>query len=423
MIFINKFSLFVCVSVLFILFSSACSLFDSAKSETSVSPISDSGVTSAPYSVTPTPQDESLGSSKGTPEELISVWEAWAFLNDEHVDKDLFDSSEFEEFAIKGLLEAIDDPYTNYIEPKVLDIEMEDLTGEFEGIGAHVRTREDGAIQIISPIEGGPAESAGIKAGDIIVAVDGNSLDGVSLLDAISQIRGPKGTSVLLTVRHIGSSALVDITVVREAIALPSVLLRSEEGDEIAHIRITEFKADTDQQFIDILKKEMDSGAKALVLDLRSNPGGFLNVVFNIADVFLDEEVVLIESRQGDERVWESKGPMKGLEKAIDIPIVVLVDNFSASGSEILMGAFQDLGRAETVGVKTFGKGTVNVFRELSNGGGIYMSIGRWYTPNMRLIEGNGLEPDHIVTSTDLAEAESNQLNKAKEILYEQLGD
>ena len=419
MVFINKSSLCACALVIFTLFHSACAVFNSTESSLDTS-ISGSG-TSAPYFLTPIPKEESLGSSKGTPSELISVWEAWAFLNDEHVDKDLFNSAEFEEFAIKGMLEAIDDPYTNYIEPKVLDIEMEDLTGEFEGIGAHVRTREDGAIQIVSPIEGGPAERAGIKAGDIIVAVDGNSLDGVSLLDAISQIRGPRGTSVLLTVRHIGSSALVDINVIRDAIALPSVLLRSEVGADIAHIRITEFKADTAQRFFDILKKQIDSGSRALIMDLRSNPGGYLNVVYDIADMFLDEEVVLIEVRQGDERVWNSSGPVKDIEKAIDIPMVVLVDQFSASGSEILMGAFQDLGRAETVGEKTFGKGTVNVFRELSNGGGIYMSIGRWYTPSMRLIEGNGLEPDHIVTSTDPAEAEANQLNKAKEILYEQL--
>ena len=419
MVFINKSSLCACALVIFTLFHSACAVFNSTESSLDTS-ISGSG-TSAPYFLTPIPKEESLGSSKGTPSELISVWEAWAFLNDEHVDKDLFNSAEFEEFAIKGMLEAIDDPYTNYIEPKVLDIEMEDLTGEFEGIGAHVRTREDGAIQIVSPIEGGPAERAGIKAGDIIVAVDGNSLDGVSLLDAISQIRGPRGTSVLLTVRHIGSSALVDINVIRDAIALPSVLLRSEVGADIAHIRITEFKADTAQRFFDILKKQIDSGSRALIMDLRSNPGGYLNVVYDIADMFLDEEVVLIEVRQGDERVWNSSGPVKDIEKAIDIPMVVLVDQFSASGSEILMGAFQDLGRAETVGEKTFGKGTVNVFRELSNGGGIYMSIGRWYTPSMRLIEGNGLEPDHIVISTDPAEAEANQLNKAKEILYEQL--
>ena len=419
MVFINKSSLCAYALALFTLFSSACAVFNSTESSLDTS-ISGSG-TSAPYFLTPIPKEESLGSSKGTPSELISVWEAWAFLNDEHVDKDLFNSAEFEEFAIKGMLEAIDDPYTNYIEPKVLDIEMEDLTGEFEGIGAHVRTREDGAIQIVSPIEGGPAERAGIKAGDIIVAVDGNSLDGVSLLDAISQIRGPRGTSVLLTVRHIGSSALVDINVIRDAIALPSVLLRSEVGADIAHIRITEFKADTAQRFFDILKKQIDSGSRALIMDLRSNPGGYLNVVYDIADMFLDEEVVLIEVRQGDERVWNSSGPVKDIEKAIDIPMVVLVDQFSASGSEILMGAFQDLGRAETIGEKTFGKGTVNVFRELSNGGGIYMSIGRWYTPSMRLIEGNGLEPDHIVTSTDPAEAEANQLNKAKEILYEQL--
>ena len=373
--------------------------------------------TTAPYSVTPTPFEDSLGNSKGTPSELSSVWEAWAFLNKDHVDKDLFISEEFEEFAIKGMIEAIDDPHTSYIEPKVLAIQQEDLSGQFEGIGAHVRQREDGAIQIISPIEGGPAARAGIRAGDTIVAVDGNSLEGLSLLDAISKIRGPQGTEVLLTVRHIGSSALVEISVIRDTIALPSVLLRSEEGDQVAHIRITEFKSDTASQFETILSEQLEAGSQALILDLRNNPGGYLNQVFDIADMFLNDQVVLVERRQGEERVWRSEP--EGI--ALDIPVVILVNEFSASGSEIIMGAFQDSGRAEVIGESTFGKGTVNVFRELSNGGGIYMSIGRWYTPNMRLIEGYGLKPDYVITSLDSAEADTNQVNKAMEILYDKL--
>lgn len=414
---LNKVKLsFFLYALLAVAFSSGCDFINNDPILSSEDAMGLSA-TSAPYSVTPTPLEGSLGSSKGTPSELSSVWEAWAFLNKEHVDKDLFDSKEFEEFAIKGMVEAIDDPHTSYIEPKVLAIQQADLSGQFEGIGAHVRQREDGAIQIISPIEGGPAARSGIRPGDVIVAVDGNSLQGLSLLDAISKIRGPQGTEVLLTVRHIGSSALVEISVIRDTIALPSVLLRSEEGDEVAHIRITEFKSDTATQFETILSEQLEAGSQALILDLRNNPGGYLNQVFDIADMFLNDQVVLVERRQGEERVWRSES--EGI--ALDIPVVILVNKFSASGSEIIMGAFQDSGRAEIIGESTFGKGTVNVFRELSNGGGIYMSIGRWYTPNMRLIEGNGLEPDYVITSLDSAEADTNQVNKAMEILYDKL--
>ena len=416
--FLNRVKLFVFLCALLVVTLLGCTFIDDDAIATSEESFDLSGTT-APYFITPTPLEDSLGSSKGTPSELSSVWEAWAFLNKDHVDKDLFNSSEFEEFAIKGMIEAIDDPHTSYIEPKVLAIEQEDLSGQFEGIGAHVRQREDGAIQIISPIEGGPAARSGIRPGDIIVAVDGNSLEGVSLLDAISKIRGPQGTEVLLTVRHIGSSALVEISVIRDTIALPSVLLRSEEGDKVAHIRITEFKSDTATQFETILSEQLEAGSQALILDLRNNPGGYLQQVFEISDMFLNNQVVLVERRQGEEKVWRSEP--EGI--ALDIPMVILVNKFSASGSEIIMGAFQDSGRAEIIGESTFGKGTVNVFRELSNGGGIYMSIGRWYTPDMRLIEGNGLEPDYVITSVDSAEADTNQVNKAMEILLDKLKD
>ena len=368
---------------------------------------------SAPFSASVTPLESRLGSSKGTPEELNAVWEAWALLNRDHVDRDLFDADDFEEFAIKGMIAAVDDPYTSYIEPAVMKIEQQDLSGEFEGIGAHVRRREDGAIQIISPIEGGPAESAGILSGDIIVAVDGEEIGGLPLLEAVAKIRGPRGSLVVLTIKRLGQLQTTEIEVIRDVIALPSVLLRSEPGSDITHIRITEFKADTPDRLEEVLVQEIDGGAKGLILDLRSNPGGYLQQVFEIADMFLNEEVILVEERQDKEVLWESKDG--GF--ATDLPVVLLVNAYSASGSEILMGAFQDSGRSQVVGEKTFGKGTVNIFRELSNGGGLYMSIGRWYTPLKRQIEGEGLLPDFEVTDTDPQKADIMQVEKAIELL------
>ena len=374
---------------------------------------------SAPYSIASEPTKSDLGSSQGTPKELEAIWEAWALLNREHIDRASFDSNTFEESAIKGLIDAVEDTHTSYVDPLVLEIEQTDLSGQFEGIGAHVRRREDGMIQIISPIEGGPAEAAGILAGDIILAVDGESIEGLELLEAVSKIRGPKGSTVSLTVKHIGQLESTVIEVLRDVIALPSVLLRSDPGSDITHIRITEFKGDTPARLSEILDTEIESGSKGLILDLRSNPGGYLQQVFDIANMFLDDGVILLEERQNENITW--KASTGGA--ATDLPMVLLVNKYSASGSEILMGAFQDNGRAIAIGEQTFGKGTVNVFRKLSNGGGLYMSVGRWYTPNQRLIEGEGLTPDILITSRDSQEADIKQVDAAYEEIEKLLGN
>ena len=374
---------------------------------------------SAPYSIASEPTKSDLGSSQGTPKELEAIWEAWALLNREHIDRASFDSNTFEESAIKGLIDAVEDSHTSYVDPLVLEIEQTDLSGQFEGIGAHVRRREDGMIQIISPIEGGPAEAAGILAGDIILAVDGESIEGLELLEAVSKIRGPKGSTVSLTVKHIGQLESTVIEVLRDVIALPSVLLRSDPGADITHIRITEFKGDTPARLSEILDTEIESGSKGLILDLRSNPGGYLQQVFDIANMFLDDGVILLEERQNENITW--KASTGGA--ATDLPMVLLVNKYSASGSEILMGAFQDSGRAIAIGEQTFGKGTVNVFRKLSNGGGLYMSVGRWYTPNQRLIEGEGLTPDILITSRDSQEADIKQVDAAYEEIEKLLGN
>ena len=374
---------------------------------------------SAPYPMTSTLPKEQLGSSEGTPRELEAVWEAWSLLNKEHIDRASFEAETFEESAIKGLIDSVEDTHTSYVDPLVLQIEQTDLSGQFEGIGAHVRRREDGMIQIISPIEGGPAEAAGILAGDIILAVDGESIEGLELLEAVSKIRGPKGSIVSLTVKHIGELDTTIIDVSRDVIALPSVLLRTDPGDDITHIRITEFKGDTPIRLSEILSKELEAGSKGLILDLRSNPGGYLQQVFDIANMFLDDGVILLEERQSENVTWQASGG--GF--ASKLPMVVLVNKYSASGSEILMGAFQDNERATVIGEQTFGKGTVNVFRKLSNGGGLYMSVGRWYTPNKRPIEGEGLTPDILVTSRDSKEADIKQVDEAYKELKKLLND
>lgn len=374
---------------------------------------------SAPYSVTSTFPEEKLGSSEGTPKELEAVWEAWTLLNKEHIDRASFEPETFEESAIKGLIDSVGDTHTSYVDPLVLQIEQTDLSGQFEGIGAHVRRREDGMIQIISPIAGGPAEAAGILAGDIILAVDGESIEGLELLEAVSKIRGPKGSIVSLTVKHIGQLETTIIDVSRDVIALPSVLLRSDPGDDITHIRITEFKGDTPMRLSEILNTELEAGSKGLILDLRGNPGGYLQQVFDIANMFLDNGIILLEERQNENLTWQASGG--GF--ASNLPMVVLVNKYSASGSEILMGAFQDNNRATVIGEQTFGKGTVNVFRKLSNGGGLYMSVGRWYTPNKRPIEGEGLTPDILVTSRDSKEADIKQIDAAYEEINKLLND
>ena len=412
----TKLLTFLCV-VSFISIPLACSS-DITEQPDLPTPAKYSG-SSAPYPMTSTLPKEQLGSSEGTPRELEAVWEAWSLLNKEHIDRASFEAGTFEESAIKGLIDSVEDTHTSYVDPLVLQIEQTDLSGQFEGIGAHVRRREDGMIQIISPIEGGPAEAAGILAGDIILAVDGESIEGLELLEAVSKIRGPKGSIVSLTVKHIGELDTTIIDVSRDVIALPSVLLRTDPGDDITHIRITEFKGDTPIRLSEILSKEMEAGSKGLILDLRSNPGGYLQQVFDIANMFLDDGVILLEERQSENVTWQASGG--GF--ASKLPMVVLVNKYSASGSEILMGAFQDNERATVIGEQTFGKGTVNVFRKLSNGGGLYMSVGRWYTPNKRPIEGEGLTPDILVTSRDSKEADIKQVDEAYKELNKLLND
>ena len=344
------------------------------------------------------------------------VWQVWSMLANEHVDRATFDPEIFTEASIRGMLIALNDPHTNYVRPDVFGIENADIRGRFEGIGAHVSMNADGRLVVVAPIADSPAERAGIRPGDIILEVDGESLQGISLIEAVSKIRGPRGSIVNLLVQHVGSLEQVVIAVERGVIPLQSVILRSEPGHRVAHIRLTNFYEDTADRLTEEIKEALAAGSEGVVLDLRDNPGGLLNSVIDVTSLFLEDgRLILYEvDGEGNRRDWVDRQNDDVLET---VPIVLLANQFSASASEILVGALQDHGRAKVIGRKTFGKGSVNILRQLDNGGGLFITFARWFTPNGRLIDRNGLEPDIEITHGDPQQEDIRQLEKAIETL------
>jgi carboxyl-terminal processing protease len=350
------------------------------------------------------------------PEDLGVIWEAWSYLLGDYVDASALDPEAFSEEAIRGMLTVLGDRQTAYISPEVVTGSFNDIfRGNFEGIGAHVNLNRAGRLVIVSPIEGGPAQAAGIRPGDIILEVDGEAIEGLSLLEAVARIRGPKGTEVLLLVKHLGALDPVLIPVERNVIPLVSVVLRSQPGDKFAHIRLTQFFPNSPEALSDMLQQVIADGAEGLILDIRDNDGGTLDAVVEIASMFLDAEeeeqelVLYVQKGDGSRTNWNIRDV--GVAKAI--PMVVLVNERSASSSEVLAGALQDYERATVIGATTFGKGSVNILRPLSNGGGLYITIAHWYTPLGRIIQGEGLTPDIMVEDRDPQEADIQQFRAA----------
>ena len=352
------------------------------------------------------------------PPELLTIWEVWAHLTRDYVDRSSLDPEKLSEAAIRGMLDALDDPHTSYISPEIFSIENEDYLGEFQGIGAEVEMRRDGFLMIRAPMPGSPAEKAGLKPGDVVLAVDGVSIEGLSLLEAVALIRGPKDTPVLLLVKHLTETEPVEIEVIRGVIPLVSLILRSEPGAEIAHIRLVQFFPDTAQELYELIQEQKSAGAKGLILDVRNNVGGLLSATVNVASLFLEDEgtVVYEVDGHGRRKDWNATDV-----PTVDIPLVLLVNELSASASEVLAGALQDYDRATIIGATTYGKAAVNVFRPLNNGGGLYVTYGKWYTPMGRSLHDTGVTPDIQVKAVDPRDADVKQLEKAFEVLAEMI--
>ena len=378
----------------------------------------------------------SLSGPTATPKQLGVVDEAWNTILNDYVAKDKVDLDALSSSAIKAMLESIHDPYAAYFdaaEYKV--IEEMNLRGTYGGIGAMV-TIKDGQVTVIAPIAGTPAERAGIKPQDKILEIDGNSTEGMSLEEAVLKIQGDPGTKVTLQVLHQGEEAPITLVITREEVNLPSVYPEIIQGNAtptttlsptvtpmpngIAVITITYFSERTEDETVSALKNVLASGAKGIVLDLRDNPGGVLDSAVAVASQFLKDGIVLYAlDSNGKKETWDVKPG--GL--ATSLPLAVLVNGNSASASEVVAGALQDHERVPLIGNQTFGKGSINHFRQLSDGSAIYISIGRWYTPNGRQIEGNGLTPDIVVerTEQDVQQGKDPQLDQAVEYVKSKL--
>jgi len=350
------------------------------------------------------------------PVEFDSLGEAWRILSDDYVNNEALDAAELSKGAIDGMLEALGDPYTSHLES--YQLALSDLEGSFEGIGAIV-SMEDGELTVVSPIADGPAERQGVRAGDKILEVDGEPTSEMSLQEAVLKVRGPKGTTVTLLILHQGETTPVAIEVVREEITLDTVNL-DMLPDDIALLQITYFADSTTDELTEELNDARQSGAQGIILDLRGNPGGYLHVVVDVASEFLDGVIVLYEADDAGDIIEEWTASSGGL--ATDLPLVVLVDGSSASGSEVLAGALQDHGRATLIGTETYGKGSVNVLHGLSDGSALYVTTARWLTPDRHLIEGVGLTPDIEVeiTAEDIVSGRDPQLESAIEYLEDQ---
>ncbi|MCY4527638.1 MAG: S41 family peptidase [Chloroflexi bacterium] len=366
--------------------------------------------------------EDEIVAPQHVPTELDVIWEAWEHLNRDFVEREKLDPELATEFAIRGITSTLGDPQTSYVRKEVLAGQFGDVfEGEFQGIGAFVQMNARGSLVIVSPIEGGPADLAGIRAGDIILEVDGESLEGLSTLEAVSKIRGPQDSIARLLVKKLGEIDPVLVEIKRAVVPLTSVRLRSEPGDKFMHIRLTDFYPQTADKLRDVIDREIQAGAEGLVLDLRSNGGGLLSAAVDVASLFIEDGLALYVVDANNRRT-DYNIDTEGREFLTDIPMVVLINEGSASASEILAGALQDHDRAKLIGDTSFGKGSVNWLRRLSNGAGLYITVAHWYTPDGRRIQGEGVAPDIEVTSRDAQKADVDQLNRAIEELESMTG-
>jgi len=353
--------------------------------------------------------------------DFAPFWKAWNLINEKYVPASTtaktVDTQEKVWGAIEGLTESLGDPYTVFFPPVESSLFESDIRGNFEGVGMEV-VAEEGAITIIAPLKNSPAARAGIMAGDRVIKIDGKETTSLSTEDAVQLIRGPRGTKVTLTIFRNGIKEPFDIDVVREVINIPTIDTK-ELPEGIFVIELYSFSAQSPNLFRAALREFILSGNDKLILDLRGNPGGYLEAAIDMASWFLPSSAVIVREDFGqsrDEKVYRSKGYDVFSDK---LKFVILVDRGSASASEILAGALAEHGKAILVGDKTFGKGSVQELVNITSDTSLKITIARWLTPNGLSISQDGIEPEFLVkyTTADREAGKDPQLEKAIEIL------
>ena len=371
---------------------------------------------------------EQPGTPAGLADAFQPFWETYRTIEQRYAGGDI-DEQALVRGAIRGMVEGLGDPYSAYLTPEQYQTGLSDLSGQFEGIGAEIGTKDaagatstcstlgpDCHLIVVSPIEGSPAEKAGLKAGDGIVAVDGSSLDGLTVDAARDRVRGPKDTTVVLTIKR-GDEASFDVSIVRGVIAQREVIDKVLADGAIGYIRVTGFSDNAATQFRTVVAADVTAGRKELIVDLRGNPGGYVTAARSIASEFLSSGPLFWEET-ADGTQTETDASTGGVATDPAIHVVVLIDGGSASASEIVAGALHDRARATLVGQTTFGKGTVQQWIELPNTGALKLTIAKWLTPNKTWIHHVGIVPDVVVTQPADAPADQDPtLDKAVELL------
>ena len=334
------------------------------------------------------------GKSRSSSVNFDQFWKVWDMVKKNHVHQPV-DEVKLFYGAIEGLVAGLEDPYSVYFPPKKAEEFASDLSGKFEGIGAEIGKKDD-IISIISPLPGSPAEKAGLKIGDKIYAIDGKSIRGFSTDEAVKLIRGAHGTEVTLTIASLNSEKTRDVVLKRDKIVVPTVVWEKKEK-AIAYMRIAYFNDETSSQFRKAVNEIIAFKPKGIILDLRSNPGGYLTTSVEVASEWVKEGVIVKEKfNDKTEKEYSSVGSHVFAE----IPTLVLVDDNTASGSEIVAGALQDYGLGKLIGKKTFGKGSVQNLEPLSDGSALKLTIANWFTPKDRAIDKLGITPDYVLEET-----------------------
>lgn len=371
--------------------------------------------------------------SKQPPAQVSNVdfsafWTVWQKLENNYYDKTKLDPQKMINGAISGMVASLDDPFTVYLPPVQNDNFKQGLAGQFQGIGAELGIK-DQKILVISPLNGSPAQKAGIRAGDFILAVNDQSTASMTLSQAVEKIRGPKGTAVTLTVSHKEENNPKDIKITRDVITVKSVETWIKKGKDIdsinldkkyadstvAYISLSQFGDNTNSEWLSSvndlnLKLGKDKSVKGVVLDLRNNPGGYLSDAVFIASEFLREGTVVVSEEEASGKTV-LKANRRGL--LIDTPLIVLINKGSASASEIVAGALRDNNRTQLIGETSFGKGTIQQAEDLGGGAGIHVTVAKWLTPNGTWVNGEGLAPDIEVVLDPKNPERDTQLEKA----------
>lgn len=345
-------------------------------------------------------------------------WDTWDLLSQSYLDKKAIDPSKLFYGAISGMVSALGDPYTVFLPPQQQKFSREELNGSFEGVGIQLGFNKDKRLVVIAPLDGTPAKKAGVKPQDMIVKIDDKDTTNMTLPEAVSLIRGPKGTKISLTLFTEGDSDTKSIELIRDTILVKSVEVSYKDtssGKKVAVVKLSRFGERTKDEWNEAVSNLLSENSQALILDLRNNPGGFLDGAVFIASEFLEGgDVVLQENSEGERVSFK----VTRLGKLIQIPMNVLINKGSASASEIVAGALQDRKRAQLIGEKSFGKGTIQEAEDLPEGTGIHITVAKWLTPNGRWVnDTQGFEPDVKIEADKEDSTKDPQLDKAVEIL------